>query len=467
MNKLTAATRRQFLKILGLTSATTIFGGSQAASAATTTTKGPAKNLIFLVVDGMSGGTLGLAHHWSLRNRNTSLHWMQLFDRDDVYRIFQDTASANSPVTDSAAAASAWGSGKRVNNGAINIAPDGTVQKPIMSYAKDVGKATGLVTTCRLTHATPAGFAANVLSRGDEAVIARQYYEREIDLLLGGGARSFVQKQDDGTTIDYLERFQKKDYTVVKKRSELMNIKGQSGPLLGVFCPSHIPYAIDRNSVPSLDYLPSLPEMFEVALERLSNSPQGFVLQIEAGRVDHAGHANDPGAILHEYLEFDDCIPIALDYIDQHPETLIVITTDHGTAGCQLNGHGNAYLDSGPALDRINRLQYSFEWLEHNFRKTGRFDPELLTEATGIVPTKEQGAILQAALDGKAKYISGAMSEAFGKQLKEMTAVGWTSHNHTSECVDLFALGPGAENFTTFLNNNEVFGITTGALSLT
>jgi len=114
--------------------------------------------------------------------------------------------------------------------------------------------------------------------------------------------------------------------------------------------------------------------MFKSALSNLENSKQGFVLQVEGGRVDHAGHANDPGAILHELLEFDECIPVALEFIDKHPDTMLIMTTDHGTGGCQLDGSGARYKDSGPALDRINQFRYSFEWLEKRFRATGKFN---------------------------------------------------------------------------------------------
>ena len=198
MDKSITTSRRQFLKLSGLAGATTILPSSQAAIAASGESKqGPtaAKNLIFLMVDGLCNGTVGLGHHWKLRNENTPLNWIKLFEDERMRRALQDTASANSPVTDSAAAASAWGSGERVNNGCINTDSSGNNLKPLFSFAKEAGKATGLVTTCRITHATPAGFSVNVPHRDMEDSIAKQYLEREIDVLLGGGARHFKQVQ--------------------------------------------------------------------------------------------------------------------------------------------------------------------------------------------------------------------------------------------------------------------------------
>jgi len=465
MKNISASTRRQFLKLSGLAGAASLLPAGQTIAATEAKHPGQAKNVIFLVADGLCHGTVGLAHHWKLRNEQTPLNWMQLFEREDLHRAYQDTASASSPVTDSAAAASAWGSGQRVMNGSINVDASGKSLKPLFSYAKEAGKATGLVSTCRITHATPAGFATSVPKRGMEDAIARQYLEHEVDVLLGGGAKHFSQKQDDGSVIDYIARFEGQGYEIVRDASGLAAARGK-GPLLGLFSPDHVPYAIDRMHEPAHSGVPGLVEMFRAALSRLDESKNGFVLQVEGGRVDHAGHGNDPSAILREFLEFDECIPVALEYIDAHPDTLLVVTTDHGTGGCQLNGAGAGYADSGPALDRINRLKYSFEWLQERFRAKMQFDPVALKMALGIEATKQQAAMIQAAIDDEAKYLSGAFNRAFGKQLKELTAVGWSSGNHTSECVDVFAFGPGAEALPAFIKNYEMFGLVTGALGI-
>lgn len=468
MDTSTPSSRRQFLKLSGLAGATTILPSAQVGGALVEESKpsaGRAKNLIFLMVDGLCNGTLGLGHHWKLRNENEPLNWIKLFEREEMCRALQDTASENSPVTDSAAAASAWGSGKRVNNGRINTDTSGHDFKPLFSYAKEAGKATGLVTTCRITHATPAGFSANVLHRDMENAIARQYLEREIDVLLGGGARHFKQVQKDGSEVDYISLFETRGYDVVTSAAALSAMNERSR-VLGLFAEDHIPYAIDRKNDLALKGIPGLTDMFRSALKRLHGKKDGFVLQVEGGRVDHAGHANDPGAILHEFLEFDECIPIALEYIEENPDTMLIITTDHGTGGCQLDGAGEDYLDSGPALDRINYLQHSFEWIEQHYRNNGQFSAAPVKEALGIESTKAQAAIVQSALDAEEEYLSGALTRAYGAQLNKQTSVGWSSTRHTSECVDLFAFGPGSEVLPYFLKNCELFTIMTDALGL-
>jgi alkaline phosphatase len=465
MSKQTTTNRRQFIKLGGLAGAASLLPGTRAVASPQTFASGKAKNVIFLVVDGLCNGTLGLAHHWKLRHEGAHPHWMELFERADLHRSLQDTASASSPVTDSAAAASAWGSGRRVMNGAINVTPEGKALKPILSYAKDAGKKTALVSTCRITHATPAGFTVSVPVRDMEDEIAQQYLAHEVDLLLGGGSRHFIQKQKDGSVVDLLPRFKEKGYHIARNRKELKQAK-KSQRLLGLFADSHVPYAIDRQNDPALAGVPDLPEMFQAALQYLKNSPDGFFLQVEGGRVDHAGHANDAGAILHEYLEFDRCIPLALDYIEQHPDTLLIVTTDHGTGGCQLDGQGERYLGSGPALDRIDQITQSFEWLQKVFTQTGRFDPASFTQATGIRPQRHQAAYMQQALDREVKYLSSAINQTFGEELNKITSVGWSSSMHTAECVDLLAFGPGAAAIPHFINNNELFGHMLTAMGL-
>lgn len=457
--------RRHFLKLSAVGAAASALAAPAARGSGPASSSANAKNLIFLVVDGMSNGALSWAHHWKLRQGGEPLHWIKLLGRDGLHRALMDTASANSPVTDSAAASSAWGCGRRVNNGSICVAPDGTELKPLMTLAKQAGKRAGLVTTCRVSHATPAGFAAQVRSRGQEREIVRQYHAGGIDLLLGGGAQYFKQKQHDAAAVDYLKAFQTKGYTVVADRAGLKSAAGGGG-LLGLFAESHMPYAIDRKNDPALEGVPGLGEMFQAALARLGNAPQGFVLQVEAGRVDHAAHGNDAAAVLHDLLEFDECLPIALDFIESNPDTLLIVTTDHGTGGCQLDGHGAGYLDSGPALDRAGRLAHSFEWLQARFEGPGGYRPGLIEKAYGIRPTAEQSAKVVAGMKRRETYLSGTLIDAFGKQLTEMTAVGWTSHVHTAECVDLLAVGPGAEQVPAFLRNDELFGVMTTALGL-
>jgi len=150
-----------------------------------------ALNVIFMVSDGMSFGTLSLAEIATRVRNGQSTKWVELWGREGAKRSVMRTASADSLVTDSAAASSAWGCGAHINNDAVNFTPDGKMPVPILVQAAQNGKATGLVTTTRVTHATPAGFVANCPSRNSEGEIARQIIDRRVDVVLGGGSNYF------------------------------------------------------------------------------------------------------------------------------------------------------------------------------------------------------------------------------------------------------------------------------------
>ncbi len=474
MSDLQPSSRRSFLKGAGLVGAASLFTAKagHAVSPQKPSHLGSAKNLIFLVADGMGNGTLSLANHWKLRNERAPLNWMDLYQRDGLTFSMQDTASASSPVTDSAAAGSAWGSGQRVNNKSINVSVDGQQLTPIWTYAKQAGKRTGLVTTCRVTHATPAAFSTTVPHRDAEDTIALQYLEREIDVILGGGRMHFDRVGMPGKLpgqmlpdVQILPDFSAKGYALAWDRTSLASAKGNDR-LLGLFSDDHVPYAIDRTYDPKLRGVPSLVEMFEAALNHLSASKDGFVLQVEGGRVDHAGHVNDPAAILHEMLDFDACIPLAMKFMEANPDTLVIVTTDHGTGGCQLNGEGQAYADSGPALERINSFRGSLETLEKQCKATGRFNRFAFQRITGIQVTSEQVDLIQDAIDQQVPYLAGVMADVVSDQLGLKTAVGWTSHNHTSEHVPLLAFGPGSEVIPPLIQNNHLFNYMTQALGL-
>ncbi len=462
--------RRQFLKGAGIAGLATTFAGAHAVASNPGTKPGrkpKAKNLIFLVVDGMSVGTMGLAHHWHLRNRKKALNWTQLYAHPGLRRCVQDTASNNSPVTDSAAAASAWGCGQRVNNAALNMDPGGKPCTPIFARAKIAGMRTGLVSTCRISHATPAGFVANVASRADEDAIVDQYLSRQVDVLLGGGAKHFQRTKAGAAGTDYFKAFEQAGYTLVRNRDQLLRLPRADKRLLGVFSADHIPYAIDRRNDDSLAQIPDLPAMFAASLQQLQGSKDGFILQVEGGRVDHAGHSNDAGTILHEQLEFDACIPLALEFIEKNPDTMLIVTTDHGTGGCQLDGLGHQYLESGPALETINRIRHSFEWIEKRFLAAEKIDPNIVTHATGIVPSDEQVAAMQVALDDSDRWrFLADFTRIFGSELTGISSVGWSSQNHTAENVELLAFGPGSEQIPAFIRNYELFGIMTDALRI-
>ena len=159
---------------------------------------GTAKNIIMLISDGMSTGTLNIADLYLNRIYGKSSTWMSLYQENKVSRALMDTASASSIVTDSAAASSAFGGGIRVKNGSLNISPNGKENLPIWQKFKQKGKKAGCVTTVPITHATPAGFCVYNDSRNAQSEIAEEYLIQGFDVLMGGGDQYFnSQKRKD------------------------------------------------------------------------------------------------------------------------------------------------------------------------------------------------------------------------------------------------------------------------------
>lgn len=433
---------------------------------------GDAKNVIFLVVDGMSAGTLALADLLKQRQYGEKTNWIKLYESDREYhRGLMDMASLNSVVTGSAAASSSWGSGNRINNGALNTAPNGEEYKTICEIFRDAGKATGLVTSARITHATPSGFGINMPSRGMEDEIAEQYAERGYDLLMGGGARHFsADSRDDGK--DLYSVFEQNGYTVTRNKRE-MNRATRNSKLLGLFYDSHLPYMVDHNTLPELqERVPTLAEMTKTALDRLNRNENGFILQVEGGRVDHAAHGNDPAGLIYDQIAFDDTIKEVMDFTDGRDDTLVILTTDHGNANPGLSGLGSGYGDSPAMLDTIQDYRHSFEWMYNEMgyhwsddSLTGITVKDIMDHVEYAMNTKitrEQGLMLKQAFQGtfrspfqNRQQPSGVLSGV----LANYNGINFISTSHTADYVEIAAWGPGSDRIPTFVRNTALFDL--------
>jgi len=441
--------RREFLKFAGLGSL--VFGagsvralGADGREASANSAKRQAKNVIFMVSDGMCFSVLTAAQTYLTRTEKRSSHWMKMYGELPVVRSLCETDSASGIVTDSAAAASCWGIGERINNGVLNVTPDGRTPVTLVQKMNAAKKRCGLVTTATATHATPAGFATTVTRRSDQKAVASQYLERGVDVVLGGGTMYF----SDDLVADY----RKAGYGIALNRGQLLADTGKA-PLLGLFSKSHIPFEIDRlNSAELRAATPTLAEMAKVALQRLGSAPEGFFLMVEGGRIDHAAHANDGAAAIREQVAFDETIAIVLAFVEKNPDTLLIITTDHGTGGFNVNGLGNedfltiapAYVESTPAFDRLTGFTSSLELLK---AETKGFSPK------DFVAAAEKVTGLSFKSEDRAKIIS---TKTLSEALMKYTSIGWTSNNHTGEMVEFCTYGPGSQLFTPHLRNDQV-----------
>lgn len=443
-------TRRDFLKTAGLGGL--VFGaaavpalGAASRESADNSSKRLAKNVIFMVSDGMGMGTLSAAVAYQKLVLQRENQWLRMYQDLPVVRSLCETHAATGVVTDSAAAASCWGIGERIHNGVLNITPDGRKPITILQRMKAARKLTGLVTTATATHATPAGFVTTVASRQNQAEVAFQYLERGVDVVFGGGSEYFGES--------LLAAYKKVGYTYLTTRTQLRSHQG-SGPLLGLFAKKYLPMEVDRLRRPALQAaVPTLAEMTQAALANLQGGSAGFFLMVEGGRVDHAAHANDAiGAILDQ-MAFDDALTTVLQFVAANPDTLLIVTTDHGTGGLQINGVGNeefesklpAYNETNEFFLRLTKFNRSLEQIKleaKDFKKPKEYQ-DLLVDATEL---KFKSADLEKVTNMK------TLTDAIPKY----TSVGFTSQNHTGEMVEFSAYGPGSALFTPFLRNDQV-----------
>ena len=212
--------RRKFLRGSALLGGfLSLSPGNILAAPANSEKQRKAKNIIFMVSDGMSSGTLAMADLYCRNVLGRNGHWTNLYRENKVSRALMDTASASSIVTDSAAASSAFGGGVRVKNGTLNIGPNGERYLPIWQKFKKAGKMTGCVTTVTITHATPAGFCINSQKRNAEPEIAEMYAEIGFDVMMGGGDEFFNPAvREDGKDVYGIYR--KKGYQILKNRKD-------------------------------------------------------------------------------------------------------------------------------------------------------------------------------------------------------------------------------------------------------
>lgn len=293
------------------------------------------RNVIVCIGDGMGLSQVTLAS-MKVAGPGGRLH----IERLPVTGLVR-THSANSRVTDSAAAGTALASGVKTNNGMIGMAPDEREYCTLLEAAQAKGMATGLVVTSTISHATPASFGAHVKSRKLEPAIAAQLMARRINVLLGGGRKYFLPRSDPNSgrkdDVDLFAEAQEAGYTYVRTASELRS--AQDSHVLGLF---------QFDGLTTAEPEPSLAFMTRKAIRLLKrvnlNSTAdryGFFLMIEGSQIDWECHANDAAGAVRQTLLFDQAVEAAVDFALKDGRTLVLVTADHETGGLTLIGNGS------------------------------------------------------------------------------------------------------------------------------
>jgi alkaline phosphatase len=277
------------------------------------------RNVILLVGDGM--GLSQVTAGYYAGGQQTPLQRCQHVGVMTVH-------SATSIITDSAAGATAFATGKKTRNGMIGMTPDSVPRKSLIDYAEENNLSTGIVVTSTVTHATPASFYGHSPSRSRvNERIASQFMEQDIEVLMGGGKAYFDSGRVDGRNL--LQELRDRGYGVIDSMDE-----AEGNTYDKLVC------LISRTQPVSLidgrrkDFLP---RGTAKAIEVLDHNPNGFFLMIEGSQIDWGGHENDVDYIVQETLEFNKTIAAVLDFAEREGNTLVIVTADHETGGFSIN----------------------------------------------------------------------------------------------------------------------------------
>jgi len=305
------------------------------------------KNVIYLIGDGMGFGAVS-----SLLLSEDSVTG---FEQAPVIGL-SETCSANNYVTDSPAGGTALACGIRTKNGYLGVDPEGKPLTSILRKAQTMGKRSGIVVNTVLTEATPAAFYAGVTSRSMSFDIAKQFTESGVDVAIGAGLEPFIKRPD---SLDLTATLINKGYDVhldwktvlnttskkfvgilpmddVHRRNESGNTTAGAADGAEVCLAAKLAASSEENGDTTRLSEPTvyLEKATAKALEVLSNdNRQGFFLMIESAIIDGYGHNNDSEGMIEEMKEFDNTLRQLVAYVNQHPETLLVVTADHETGG--------------------------------------------------------------------------------------------------------------------------------------
>ncbi|WP_226642022.1 alkaline phosphatase [Mesobacillus subterraneus] len=403
------------------------------------------KNVIFLVGDGM-GVSYTSAYRYLKDNPITPEAEKTEYDKYLVGNQMTYPEDPEQNVTDSASAATAMSAGIKTYNNAIAVDNDGSEVKTVLEAAKENGKATGLVATSEITHATPASFGAHDETRKNMNGIADDYFdelvngEHKIDVMLGGGLSNF-ERADRNLAKD----FQKDGYSYVTTKQELLNNTNEK--VLGLFAPGGMDKMIDRN-----EETPSLEEMTKSAIQRLNKDKDGFFLMVEGSQVDWAGHDNDIVAAMSEMEDFEKAYKAAIEFAKKDKHTLVVATADHSTGGYSIGANG-IYNWFGAPIKAAKRTPdfmaaeiANGASVEETLKKYIDFESQDLPALTA-----EEIQSVKDAASGKKADIDNAIEKIFDTR----SNTGWTTGGHTGEDVPVFAFGPGKERFYGQIDNTD------------
>lgn len=255
------------------------------------------------------------------------------------------------------------------------------------------------------------------------------------------------------------QEFANNGFSVIKNRDEMIAIDN-SKPILGVFSNDGLPYSKDRESSKELTQkIPTLAEMTTKAIDKMKNHPKGFVLQIEAGKVDWAAHGNDITGLLYDQVAHDEALKIALDFAEKDQNTLVIVTTDHGNANPGII-YGK---DANDNFDSIQKYKQTNEWILNGIGQETTVSQiiERVEYANGTV-FKEDEAKEILNFYSNIKMEDGLYNpkhlpfKVLADIQKKHNSVGWISMDHSADYCELAMYGPGSHLLNSFIKNTDL-----------
>ncbi len=437
-----------------------------------------ARNVIIFIGDGMGISTITAARIYAGQENGVDGESYKLTMETLPHMALSRTYSHDYQVSDSASTATAIVAGIKTRSRVLGLRSDvivsdcasqqGQGTDTLFELAERQGLATGIISTARITHATPAATYAESASRNwendtsiadsDCTDIARQLVEWPegdgFEIAMGGGRVHFLTDETFDPEYDGRTglRGDEKDLTIAwtaKSDSHKVIHTGadftatdfaSDARVLGLFEPSHMQYELDRAENPAAE--PSLAELTSAAITRLSREDKGFVLMVEGGRIDHAHHGVNAARALGDTVAFDRAVAIALEMTDAS-ETLIIVTADHShtmtIAGYPRRNNpilGTVVLETGAIARGDDGLPYTTLGYANG--------------GTGCRPGADGTGCLRADL---------SEVDTGHKDFKQQSLVAMPSETHAGEDVAIFASGPGAELVRGVMDQNEIFHV--------
>lgn len=449
-----------------------------------------AKNVILFVGDGMGVSTVTAARILEGQLKGLDGERNKLSFEKLPYLALSKTYSANQQTPDSAPTMTAMVTGVKTNDGVISVdqrikngdKDNSKVQAAklatILELAEQNGRATGVVSTARITHATPAATYAhtstrdwesdnNIPSDADVRDIASQLIDNfgpgtigdGIEVVLGGGRSRFLPNTVDdpenagrkgdrrdgrNLTQEYVSKFGGK-FVWNQAQFDAIN-PANTNRLLGLFERSHMQYEHDRPNDSGKE--PSLAQMTDKAIDILKKNPKGFFLMVEAGRIDHGHHANNAYRALTDTIALSDAVKKALEKVDLN-DTLVIVTADHSHT-MTIGGYpqrGNPILGKVAVDGELVLATDGNPYTTISYANGKGYYPHVSGENVYNFPARS----------GRIEDMTNV--DTSDPDFHQEVTVPLDSETHAAEEVEIFAGGPKAHLFQGVQEQNYIFHV--------